>query len=865
MGQQSQTIVQPWAHPEALSEFIEDLREAGYKIGTDQHIAAQDLVVALTGTRKSLAMPDEFKLMLGPLVCSSETEQVEFSGRFDRWVEQLGWKSEAEEAPSVEPVSEEARLLKTGLEKVDRQKRYLKRIAIGLAAAFLIALLVFVLPELGGSISTETAPEPQQHVLSDSPQLPESFWTVSTIAAFAFSGLVVAWYAYRRFWALFLVRRTVVGEPEVRRIPLENPVSRLFQQVSLFHTAERFRRRIEVPGHQLDVSGTVEESARAGGWLTPVYGTRKIIPEYLVLVDRAAFKDHQSRMINSLIDRLKENEVFVTRYYFDSDPRVCFPESERERPLTLPQLENKYPQHRLILFADAVSLFNPRTGELESWAERFFNWEDRALLTPEPVEQWRDREWILSQQFVIVPASAQGLAMLMQRLHSGKAELSSTGASRPYPQELNKQPRRWLERDPIDGDLLVNTLHELRGYLGEEGYLWFSACAVYPGLDWNLTLYLGNELRTEDDKRILDADLLAKLVRLPWFRHGYMPDWLRRCLVTSLPHPREKQVRSVLQSLLLRKTMSDEKGFCLELANEHKNALATLTGPLLHLLSRKASEGSPLQDKVFTSFLAGGRLAVRVPDEVRHKFESPGGWSKASSPLRNSIASFLNNLLQHMGSAFMKRSKSENTLVLSYLTLRKAIGLLGTLFPIMLALGASIDQTGIQSSLSSYYYTEMRDLFVGTLFAIGFFLFSYRGYDHRDNRAGNLAWISAVGAALFPTAPDNPASGAVPGGGLVHFVFAAVFLLTLAYFSLCLFTKTDPDRAPTSRKLLRNKVYRIAGCIMLACLALIVVFLLLPGRPLEAYNPVFWLEAIAVVVFGVSWLVKGEAILRDEE
>ena len=26
---------------------------------------------------------------------------------------------------------------------------------------------------------------------------------------------------------------------------------------------------------------------------------------------------------------------------------------------------------------------------------------------------------------------------------------------------------------------------------------------------------------------------------------------------------------------------------------------------------------------------------------------------------------------------------------------------------------------------------------------------------------------------------------------------------------------------------------------------------------------VFWLEALAIVAFGVSWLVKGEAILKD--
>jgi len=41
---------------------------------------------------------------------------------------------------------------------------------------------------------------------------------------------------------------------------------------------------------------------------------------------------------------------------------------------------------------------------------------------------------------------------------------------------------------------------------------------------------------------------------------------------------------------------------------------------------------------------------------------------------------------------------------------------------------------GIQDSISSYYYTDMRDVLVGSLCAIGVFLWSYRGYDDPDPR-----------------------------------------------------------------------------------------------------------------------------------
>lgn len=33
---------------------------------------------------------------------------------------------------------------------------------------------------------------------------------------------------------------------------------------------------------------------------------------------------------------------------------------------------------------------------------------------------------------------------------------------------------------------------------------------------------------------------------------------------------------------------------------------------------------------------------------------------------------------------------------------------------------------------------------------------------------------------------------------------------------------------------------------------------------LKAYRPIFALETLAVIAFGLSWIVKGEAILKDE-
>src|ERR1700751_1595083 len=99
-----------------------------------------------------------------------------------------------------------------------------------------------------------------------------------------------------------------------------------------------------------------------------------------------------------------------------------------------------------------------------------------------------------------------------------------------------------------------------------------------------------------------------------------------------------------------------------------------------------------------------------------------------------------------------------DTLVLSYLDLRKSVGVIGTLLPFVVSIGKMLlDSPGLLSSVSSYYYSVMGDVFVGSMCAIGVFLWSYKGYDWRDAVAGTITAVCAIGVALFPIEPDTGA------------------------------------------------------------------------------------------------------------
>ncbi|MBI2722475.1 MAG: DUF998 domain-containing protein [Bacteroidetes bacterium] len=221
---------------------------------------------------------------------------------------------------------------------------------------------------------------------------------------------------------------------------------------------------------------------------------------------------------------------------------------------------------------------------------------------------------------------------------------------------------------------------------------------------------------------------------------------------------------------------------------------------------------------------------------------------------------------------------AKNNLVISYLTLRKAIGILGILLPLTLAIGSVIfgDCLTIQQSISNYYHTNMRDVFVGYMCVISVFLIAYKGYDTLDNLASTLAGTFGLILALLPTAIKidplgNPlycnilCNTSLPGWiGIVHLISAGLFFITLACISMFLFTKGY--YYPTPEKLLRNKIYRTCAIIMFACMAALALFFALPlnfQSQLLPYKPVLILETFALLAFGLSWLVKGEAILRD--
>ncbi len=214
-------------------------------------------------------------------------------------------------------------------------------------------------------------------------------------------------------------------------------------------------------------------------------------------------------------------------------------------------------------------------------------------------------------------------------------------------------------------------------------------------------------------------------------------------------------------------------------------------------------------------------------------------------------------------------SESTRTLVVSYLSIRRAIGVVGLLLPILLGpFGWLVFRITIQDNMSSYYHTPLRDVFVGAMCAISVFLFCYRGYDWIESWTANLGCISALGVALFPLDANSDPLRQSSIVGYLHTLSGGVFFLTLAFYSLYHFPSSKREKhevAPHEAQ--RNAIYRTSGIVILLSLVAMGTHLFLLPRTVQAslnrFNFLFWMEWVAVWSFAAAWLTKGRAILAD--
>jgi len=162
--------------------------------------------------------------------------------------------------------------------------------------------------------------------------------------------------------------------------------------------------------------------------------------------------------------------------------------------------------------------------------------------------------------------------------------------------------------------------------------------------------------------------------------------------------------------------------------------------------------------------------------------------------------------------------------------LRRVVGLLGVLLPLVLVAIA-----GERESISAFYHSPARDVFVGWLTLIAGCLAAYRGFDAADKWCARVA---AAGLLVLTYLPTGGATGAYHLAGALTFFGASAALCWRFGFGS------------------RPKTFRALSVAMVACIAWALAAGISGGS-------IFAPEAVAVALFGWAWLIKGRFLERQ--
>jgi hypothetical protein len=196
----------------------------------------------------------------------------------------------------------------------------------------------------------------------------------------------------------------------------------------------------------------------------------------------------------------------------------------------------------------------------------------------------------------------------------------------------------------------------------------------------------------------------------------------------------------------------------------------------------------------------------------------------------------------------------DRTFEATYFGLRWGLVALAAAFPLLLWWGgAKFYGIPLQNSMSAYYLTGMRDWFVGILFAVAACLYLYKGLSERENYLLNTAGLFAVGIAVNPL---NWQPEWLPKGWRPHDIFAVSFFVMIALSCwLCQDDSLALGLVPPHRVARYRFKYAATGVALVALPA--VAVLINSGVFARGFETsIFWVEAVAIWVFGFYWYTK---------
>ncbi|HEU4886676.1 MAG TPA: hypothetical protein VFV49_02235 [Thermoanaerobaculia bacterium] len=477
-------------------ELFERLRKARFPVGPDQYLRMRQLLVVV-GERED----HRLKTLLTPIFAGSREQQQQFYEIFDEMFTAT-WLPEAERGEELK-------------EPPPPMRR--RNVWTVIGAIVLIGVLYAALHTYTSRHQPQPVPRPPQpavlriyqkvtkFVLQRLPSL--SAKTIAAVLALALLAAVIVaiviqeWRRRRR--------RPDRGQEPLFEWSIHAPSPpHLFDPVELLRLARALKGREEVEQKRLHVRKTILATVRSGGDPRLVYQSAFRVPEYIMLIEKRGERDHQAIWFDRLASALAAEDVPVTRYWFEGDPRLVWSTSQRQR-LRLRDLRHRWPEARLLICTDPAALLDPITGELLANLAAELEWKRQIVVTLSPVRRAVAEK--LKRRVELI-AGIDVLERLTERI------TGSIHRAEPSPEPLSEDACRWLR-----------------------------ACAAHPQLEWDLTLALGAAIA---GPRF--GFVIRELLPMRAFRRGAMQTSERLALVEELAADREleRTARGIVKQLL---------------------------------------------------------------------------------------------------------------------------------------------------------------------------------------------------------------------------------------------------------------------------------------------------------------------------
>lgn len=206
----------------------------------------------------------------------------------------------------------------------------------------------------------------------------------------------------------------------------------------------------------------------------------------------------------------------------------------------------------------------------------------------------------------------------------------------------------------------------------------------------------------------------------------------------------------------------------------------------------------------------------------------------------------------------------------TYNSLRYGMFFIAVSTPIVIVLWGYVFDVEWQNSISAYYFAPMADdvtkysvypgrvLFVGILFALGSFLYLYKGFSKREDIALNCAGVCSLGVALCPMYAQ---AGYIPFSNVLHVAFAILLFISMAYTAIFCHDETVRWIADAPRRARYRAAYRVIGWFMALFPVIGLVLAYFFGA---VQRNVFWIEAAGIWAFAAYWLTKSRELKESE-